>query len=244
MKTSDFIEDKINRFPKNYVFTYVDFLTEVNKKEAVIKHLNRMVKSGKINKLSKGKYYKPQETVFGTLLPEQYQIVKDFLEDEGRKRIGYITGYSVYNALGFTTQISNVIQIGVQQTRPKLKRGRFTIIFIKQKNTINNENIPLLRLLDLIRFIKKIPDTSIDKSCKRLLVMLKELSDEDKIQIVKLAFKYSPGTRALLGALLSAIQFKDQNLLSQLFESLNPITNYKIAVSKSILPSAVNWYII
>ena len=145
MKTSVYIEGKINRFPKSYVFTYVDFLTEVNKREAIIKHLNRMVKSGKINKLSKGKYYKPQESVFGTLLPEQYQIVKDLLEDDGRKRIGYITGYSIYNKLGFTTQVSNVIQIGTQNTRPRLKRGRFTVAFIKQKNTINTENIPLLR---------------------------------------------------------------------------------------------------
>ena len=73
----------------------MNFDTGVNKREAIIKHLNRMVKAGKINKLSKGKYYKPQETVFGTLLPEQCQIVKDLLED-GDKRIGYITGCSVY----------------------------------------------------------------------------------------------------------------------------------------------------
>ena len=244
MKTSEYIEDKIGRLPKNYVFTYVDFLTEVNKKEAIIKHLNRMVQSGKIDKLSKGKYYKPQESVFGTLLPEQYQIVKDLLEEDGRKRIGYITGYSIYNSLGFTTQVSNIIQIGTQHTRPKLKRGRYTISFIKQKNTINNENIPLLRLLDVIRFIKKIPDTTADKSCKRLLVLLKDLKDQDQVQIIKLAFKYGPGTRALLGALLSQIGIKEKQLLNELFESLNPITTYHIPISENVLPTAKNWYIV
>ena len=244
MKTSNYIEDKVNRFSKNYVFTYVNFLTEVNKREAIIKHLNRMVQSGKINKLSKGKYYKPQESVFGTLLPEQYQIVKDLLEEEGRKRIGYITGYSVYSQLGFTTQISNSIQIGTQNTRPKLKRGRFTISFVKQKNTINNDNIPLLRLLDIIRFIKKIPDTTVDKSCKKLLELLRDLGPDQKIQTIKLAFKYGPGTRALLGALLSAIEIEDELMLNELFESLNPITNYKIPVSENILPTAKNWYIV
>ena len=244
MKTSEYIEDKIGRLPKNYVFTYVDFLTEVNKKEAIIKHLNRMVQSGKIDKLSKGKYYKPQESVFGTLLPEQYQIVKDLLEEDGRKRIGYITGYSIYNSLGFTTQVSSTIQIGTQHTRPKLKRGRYTISFIKQKNTINNENIPLLRLLDVIRFIKKIPDTTADKSCKRLLVLLKDLKDQDQVQIIKLAFKYGPGTRALLGALLSQIGIKEKQLLNELFESLNPITTYHIPISENVLPTAKNWYIV
>lgn len=244
MKTSDFIEDKINKLPKSYVFTYVDFLTEVNKREAVIKHLNRMVQSGKINKLSKGKYYKPQESVFGALLPEQYQIVKDLLEEEGRKRIGYITGYSIYNTLGFTTQISNNIQIGTQQTRPRFKRGRFNISFITQKNLIKSDNIPLLQLLDVIRFIKKIPDTTVDKSCKRLLVLLKDLSLNKQEQLIKLAFKYGPGTRALLGALLSTIDSKAERLLNDLFESLNPITTYKIPVSESIVPTVKKWYIV
>jgi len=75
VKISDYIEDKINKFPKGYVFTYIDFISEVTKREAIIKHLNRMVATGKIEKLAKGKYYKPQCTVFGELLPEQNQIV-------------------------------------------------------------------------------------------------------------------------------------------------------------------------
>lgn len=241
MKTSEYIKDKINRLPKNYIFTYADFLTEVNKKEAIIKHLNRMVAAGKINKLSKGKYYKPEKTIFGTLQPEQYQVVKDLLEDDNRKRIGYITGYGIYNSLGFTTQVSNSIQIGSQQTRPKLTRERFAISFIKQNNTITTENIKLLQLLDVIRFIKKIPNTTVDKSCKRLLVLLKELNQGQLDQIIKLALKYGPGTRALLGALLSSIN-SNQNL-EPLFQSLNPITAYKFPVSEKVLPTAKNWHI-
>src|SRR5690554_3382008 len=94
MKTSEYIEDKINKLPRGYVFTYRDFISEVTRREAIIKHLNRMAVSGKISKLSKGKYFKPQETVFGTLLPDQHQIVKDLLEEDG-KLVGYIKGYSV-----------------------------------------------------------------------------------------------------------------------------------------------------
>ena len=220
----------------------MDFMQEVNKREAIIKHLNRMVAAGKINKLSKGKYYKPQESVFGNLLPEQYQIVKDLLENDD-KRIGYITGYSIYNSLGLTTQISNVIQIGKQQTRASIKRGRFKISFIKQKNTITKENIKLLQLLDAIRFIKKIPDTTIDQSCTRLLVLLQELGLDEQQQLIKLAYKYAPATRALLGALLSSIEIKETLILYDLHASLNPITTYNIAVSATILPTANSWNI-
>jgi hypothetical protein len=42
MKVSDYIALTIDRLPKGYVFTYADFTTEVNKKEAVIKSLNRL----------------------------------------------------------------------------------------------------------------------------------------------------------------------------------------------------------
>jgi hypothetical protein len=48
------------------VLTDADFITDVNRKEAIIKALNRLVVSGKIVKLSKGKFYKPETTVFGT----------------------------------------------------------------------------------------------------------------------------------------------------------------------------------
>ena len=98
MKTTDYILYKIDRLPKGYVFTCADFINEVNNKETVIKALNRMTVSGKISKLSKGKFYKPENTVFGALQPNQYQVVKDLLEEDG-KAIGYLTGYSIYNQL-------------------------------------------------------------------------------------------------------------------------------------------------
>ena len=89
-ETTDYINDTINRLPKGYVFTYTDLTTKVHKKEAIIKALNRMAVSGKITKLFKGKFYKAKGTVFGTLQPNQYQIVKDLLE-AGGKTIGYLT---------------------------------------------------------------------------------------------------------------------------------------------------------
>ncbi|PKA98744.1 hypothetical protein B0O79_2436 [Flavobacteriaceae bacterium MAR_2009_75] len=242
MKTSEYIEDKINKLSKGYVFTYMDFMNEVTRREAIIKHLNRMAASGKINKLSKGKYFKPQETVFGTLLPDQHQIVKDLLEEDG-KLVGYITGYRVYNSLGLTTQVSSTIQIGKREIRPSFKRGRFRISFIKQKNTINKENIPLLRLLDAIRYIKKIPDTTIEKSCIRLMALLRGLKINEQIKLIKLAFKYSPATRALLGALLSETGCKAETELRDLQDSLNPITVYNLNISEKALPNAKYWNI-
>ncbi len=241
MKTTEYIANSINRLPKGYVFTYAYFSTGVKTKEAVIKALNRMATSGKIVKLAKGKYYKPETTPFGNLQPNQAQSVKDLLEENG-KIVGYLTGYSIYNQLGLTTQVSNTIQIGKNQTRPNFKRERYTISFIKQKNNITKENIPLLQLLDAIRYIKKIPDASIESSCKRLLAVLKNLPGQDKSTIVRLALKYPPATRALLGALLDAL--KQDSLTGALYKSINHITKYKLAGAAKWLPTTKKWNIV
>ena len=238
MKITDYISYTIDRLPKGYVFTYADFPSEVNQKEAVIKALNRMVAAGKITKLSKGKYYKPETTPFGNLQPDRSQVVKDLLEENG-KTVGYLTGYSIYNSLGLTTQLSNVIQISKNVVRPAFKRGQYTISFIKQNNNITKENIPLLQILDAIRYIQKIPDTTISKSGKRLSFILKNLSDAEKSTMVRLALKYPPSSRALLGTFLDTIQ---ADAVSQpLYNSLNPITKYKLPGLKVVFPEADKW---
>jgi hypothetical protein len=241
MKISEYISFKIDRLPRGYVFTYSDFTKEVNQKEALIKALNRMVDSGKIAKLSKGKYYKPENTPFGKLQPSQAQVVKDLLEENG-KITGYLTGYSIYNQLGLTTQVSNTIQIGKNQVRPKFKRERYTIVFVKQKNTITKENIPLLQILDAIRYIKKIPDASIESSCKRFLAILKNFTKKEINTLIRLALKYPPATRALLGALLEQVQ--QGKATEPLFKSLNPITKYKLTGAVKVLSTTEKWNII
>ena len=241
MKTAEYIALTIDRFSKGYVFTYADFTTAVNQKETVIKALNRMVAAGKIAKLSKGKYYKPENTIFGNLQPNQAQIVKDLLQEKS-KVVGYITGYSMYNRLGLTTQVSFTLQIGKNEVRPSFKRERYTISFIKQKNTITKENIPLLQLLDAIRYIKKIPDASIPFCCKRFLAIIKEISDKDINTMVRLALNYPPATRALLGAMLDQLQH--QQATQTLLKSLNPITTYKLAGAAKVISYSNKWNIV
>lgn len=199
-----------------------------------------MVASGKIEKLSKGKYYKPEETPFGNLQPSQMQVVKDLLEENG-KIIGYLTGFSVYNQLGLTTQVSNIIQIGKNVIRPDFKRERYKISFIRQKNIITKNNIPLLQILDAIRYIKKIPDTTVEASAKRMCAVIKRLPDTDIITIVRLALKYPPSTRALLGAILESIKIGKTD---QLYKTLNPITKYNFGNLENILPTVKKWNIV
>jgi predicted transcriptional regulator of viral defense system len=241
MKVADYVNDKVNRFKEGYVFTYTNLNIPTDKADAGIKALNRMVKSGKLKKISKGRYYKPQKSVFGELRPDEYQIVKDLLEKDG-KAIGYITGYSVFNRLSLTTQVSNTIQIGMNNEKNALTRGKYKIRFIKQTNQITKENIPLLQILDSIRFIKSIPDTNVNQSCIRIMQLIKDLSEKDLNRIKKLVIKYNASTRSLTGAMIETMDAKNE--VKPILESLNPTTKYKIGVSEEVLANKEKWNII
>lgn len=241
MNISKEIRKKIVVFPDDYVFRASDFEMESQNQSAVVKALNRMAATGEISKLSKGKFYKPRKTQFGELKPSAYQIAKDYIEREG-KLIGYITGYSAYNALGLTTQISSYIQIGTNKSRRAVKRDKYTISFIMQQNTITKKNIEILRILDAVRFIREIPATTPNEACIRLKEIIKDLNDEQKEMLVKCSLKYTNYVRALCGAILEDIGY-DGNSLDSIRKSLNGVTNYHLPISESVLPNKQNWRI-
>jgi hypothetical protein len=238
MKISEYIKNTVDRLPRGYVFTCTDFSSKVNSKEAMIKTLNRMAASSMVTKLSKGKYYKPEQSPFGDLPPNQYQVVKDLLESGGKIE-GYLTGLSVYNNLGLTTQVGSTIQIVKNDIRPSFKRGKYTISYVKQKNIITKENIPLFQILDALRFIKKIPDAGIKNSCLRLKIIIEKLTEKEQRTAIRLAMKYQPSTRALLGAILSDLG--KETITVKLKKSLNPITSYDTPGAAEALVSAQSW---
>lgn len=238
MKVTDYIKNKINRFQEGYIFTYTDFNISVNKSDAVIKALNRMVESGKLRKLSKGRYYKPKITEFGELKPDVYQVVKDLLEKDGNIT-GYLTGYSIFNSLLLTTQVSNTIQIGSVKEKNALTRGMYRIRFIMQPNRITKENIHLLQILDSIKFIKEIPDTTEDKACKQIIQLIKGISVNELNQLKKLVMNYNASTRALTGAIIESIYNESET--QSITGSLNPATRFNFSISEQTLPTKEQW---
>lgn len=240
MKVSQRIASKVDTLPRGIVFNYLSMLQDVSEREAVIKALNRLAQAGKIAKLSRGKYYKPEVSPFGNLQPHLNEVVKDLLYAKGCV-LGYVTGISIFNKLGLTTQVSNTIQIGKNEVRPSLKRERYTISFFKQRNRITKDNIELLQILDAVRLIKRIPDSTIENSVMRIISILGDLP-EDRIKImIKLSLKYPPMVRALLGAILEQLGYVE--LLDGLFNSLNPLTKYRYKGLNSVLSNTNKWNI-
>ena len=74
------IKKKLSETPEGVVLTISDFNIAPEYQAALVKALNRLVHQGSLNKISKGKYYKPRKSIFGSLKPSPEEITKDFLE--------------------------------------------------------------------------------------------------------------------------------------------------------------------
>ena len=179
-------------------------------------------------------------TEFGAMKPSTYEVVKDLLEKDGGI-VGYITGYSAFNELGLTTQVSFILQIGISNEKNPIKRGLYRIHFVKQHNEITKENVYLLQLLDCLRFFKNIPDSMPDEKCSRILLLLKELTTEQKEKIKKLSLKYTPQATALLGAMLETLNPKEKT--EDMYNALNPQSFYKLGISEKLLFNQKKWNI-
>ena len=239
MVISRLIKDKLSSTPAGVVLTTRDFGVEMRYQPALAKALSRLVLQGKLQKVAKGKYYIPKKTIFGKLKPADSELVKDFLEQDG-KIVGYITGTAAFASMGLTTQISSSILIGTNKYRRPITRNGVKISFLLQENAITPNNIPLLRILDALRLIKEIPATSPDECVTNICKVINALPKEQKKELVELSVAYTPYVRALLAAIYDNIGL-DTEIISS---TLNGVTNYKLPISGSVLPNKRNWNII
>jgi hypothetical protein len=224
---ADIVKSRINTFNEGYVFSYMDIEEPSKNREAVIKALNRLTEKGILHKLGKGKFYKPSLSNNGKHVPELSETVKDLLENKDEV-IGYLTGFSLFNKYGLTTRISNSIQIGRNTFKPPIKRGIYTIQFVLQKNVITKENVKVLQVLDCLKMLKGIPDTTKNNSLSLLGSIIRKYNKTDRELLIQLSMKYPASTRALLGMIFETE--KIMGPLDKIRETLNPISTYNLGI--------------
>lgn len=241
MTAAQQIAKQVEALGTDRVFSIADLGLPVDWWENIRVKLSRMAKAGTLVKLAPGKYYRPRTSILGPVPPSTENLVRDILHKEGKVE-GYLTSYSVWDSMGLTTQFSSAIVIGLNHRKDPIKRDGRTVQFILQPNKITTETIPLLQILDSIKFIKSIPDTTIIHSIRRLSEIIKTLDDTQLKVMVELALKYPPRVRALLGSILE--NNGNYTLLSPLHRSLNPLTEYRIGIPEATLPTKQNWRIL
>lgn len=240
MTVTSEVKNRIEALESDVIFSYQDFNLPTDCSDAVKKALYRLVREGIIEKYSKGRFYKPGTSGSAKMKPGREEVIKDLLVKNGR-RVGYVTGYEIFNKFALTVQEPDFIQIGARERKVKKQRGMYSIVFLFQRNEITEENIPFLQLLDVIKLIKTIPGTSIEQSCVKLQHILKEQYKNDIERIIELAKNYSPGTRALAGALIEHVWGTE--CTAGLYETLNPFSSYSYGINEDVLPEIKKWRI-
>jgi len=241
MKLAEQIRNKILALPEESTFGYADLCIAKEDYQTAAKALERLQKKETIKKISKGVFYKPKQTIFGEIKPDYNEQLKPFLFRNG-KRIAYVTGTSLYNQLGLTTQMAFRIKIASRSNRISINRGALKASAVKSYVEVTDDNYQLLGFLDAIKDIKTIPDAEVKTSVKILGGKIKNLSEKQTKEMVQYAIVYPPRTRALLGAMLENI---DNTINTKaLKESLNPLTKIKIGLTEKELSTINNWFIV
>ena len=240
MSIAQDIEAYVGKMPAGLIFGYQALPRYAQSSDAVIKAVGRMVKGRRLKRFSKGEFYVPKEGVLGEIKPSDAALIQSVLYKGNRLR-GYVTGMSLYNQLGLTTQVPRTVIIAYAGGAQTKDFGTIRIKTIVSRVPIREENVKLLQYLDVLKDIKRISDSDINLSLKILRRNFSELSMSDLKKLTGLAEEYySPQVRALTGLLLEGMNFKAS---ASLKKSLNPTTVFKLKLDDQIWPQAREWNI-
>ena len=240
MKVAEKVEGKINRMKAGTTFKYRQLNIFLGEYTSAAKAIERLIKKKVIKRVSTGVFYKPKNTVFGELKPREEELTKPYLFEQN-KRIAYVTGLSLYNRMGLTSQVPGTVKVASRVKRIRVKIGDIEIKPVKSYIDVTNDNYYLLEILDVLKDFKIIPDLDKRMLVNVLVNKIRKLNKGDLSRMIKFALQYPPRTRALLGALINIAEPRaDMNIL---LKSMNPLTQYNLGINDNILPTVKKWNI-
>lgn len=230
------IRRKIKKGGPDKLWTYSDFSSMPV--HAVAATLSRLAKDGMIERVRKGIYYVPKHTRFGSTSADPTEVAKAVFENRGIK--WRLSGLPMFNKLGLTTQVSGIPSFDVDKDTRSVRIGGKHRIRVVGRRRVENMSSEERAILDALRRIKSIPDTTPEKSILTIVDMLKrDRLDYDRL--VKFAKNEPPRVRALVG-MMGTMLGRSKEELSSLRGTLNPSTTYKLNISERLL-DAKHWNI-
>ncbi len=143
----------INNFKKGEPI----FLNEIpgSSKEVIRQEMKRLTDENKLERLYNGVYYIPYKTILGT---EGKVSIDQFIEKKYLSVGGYLTGLSLANKYGVTSQNPSVYEICSNEATTKQRKididGNNLVIY-KPLSVITKDNIKELEFLSLMSIIDK-----------------------------------------------------------------------------------------
>ena len=175
MSIAQTVEKSVESIPAGKIFSYQELPSYAKSPGAVIKAISRLVEEKRLERFSKGKFYVPKKGLLGSRKPSDSELLRSMLYKDGRLR-GYITGLSLFNQLGLTTQVPRTVTLAINGGRQEKEFGTIKIKMQVTRVPIEEMDVPLLQYLDALKEIKSIPDSDINLSLKILRKKISELN--------------------------------------------------------------------
>lgn len=191
-------------------------LTDKVSEVAFYKTLERLCDSGRLEKISKGVYHLPKKGRFGTVPPSEKDIVNVFVEEEK----GVVVGYSLYNALNLTTQISKstvVLSSRIDGNVKNIKNVNIQKVNLRFTDEVNS----VICALEVLQNLKFIEDLNL-VSYKAYTEKIAQSFSQDAFDKIIGERKYKKSTIASMRDVLD--YYKVENNLS---DELSDISEYK-----------------
>lgn len=211
MKVTHVVRERIEQYQASEPILVEDIVKGLdNHRDIVYVALNRLADEGIIENYTKGIYYKPKKTRFGTVGLDKRQLIEKKYLKRDNEVIGYVTGPQVWNEWGLTTQIPNRIWIA-QDIRQKKIDHDLNVIVIKAKGDIKSNNIKALQFLDIIDQIDFIQDADTDNIAKKLVTIYKDKFEVyDRIATLEEVKKYNKKVKVLFGLIAENADIDDE----------------------------------
>ena len=202
--------------------------------------VNRSVDTRRLERVEKGRFYKPRKGALGNVPVSDEERLRDALYRNGR-RTGYVTGPALYNRLGLTTQMPKTVAIAVNGATQTKDLGTIRMKLLSRRAPISDSTVPLLEILDILRDARRMPDANVERVIQEMTKRLTELTPAELKKLQQFALDYyNPATRALLGMLLTRCQ---KEVLPALKASLNPTTRFDLGINPDEWPESRAWNI-
>lgn len=221
------MEELFNRYSENELIfaskVFAEHFSGLMTEAAYYKNLSRMCKDGYLHRLSKGVYCRPEKTRFGVILPSDSKITQTFTEKEQ----GVVIGYSLYNSLGLTTQISKFTEIYSALLEEKIKQIG-NILLKRYILDYSEKSCLAIQMLEILYHFKEIEDINnaqFIRFCQEYVKKYNEAATDYILQHIS----YPKWTIAFLREVLN--YYHVDNNLSKYLSSLS---EYKIPKMEDI----------
>jgi hypothetical protein len=201
---------------------------------AVAQALSRLTRSGVLERLSKGTYYRTRETAFGKSRPNPAAIQKL----ASRRNTVHPSGIAAANVLGFTTQTARQGEVATSAlSLPRKLVGADVVIHTRRPEAWASLSKTDAALLDFLRRGGATSELSPEETARKTVTLLSQKGCFERL--LKVADSEPPRVRAMLGAIGEQLG-KNPAALRRLKTSLNPFSRFDFQ-SLAGLPCAGSW---